>query len=77
MKYTKDNIKEMSTGKQTLINNYIKKFMDSRWREGDELTYDECFNILVIQYYIEQVDNLPETDRTVANNLTVGCGGTN
>lgn len=78
MKYTKDDVKNMSERKQELINNYLKKFIDSRWREGDKLTYDECFNVLIVQGYIDQVNNLSDGDRTVfSNNYDVGCGGTN
>lgn len=77
MKYTKYNITEMSEKKFKLIDNYIKKFLASRWREGDELTYDECFDIIIVQEYIKQVDKLTDNESSTINKYSVGCGGTN
>lgn len=73
--YTIEDIKKMNQSRQDMISNYIKKFLDSRWREEDECTLEDALKFAMVQSYIECVDHLPITKETEII-LNVGCGGT-
>lgn len=73
--YSIDEIKKLTNDKQELINNYIKKFIDSRWRdENENYTFEDCLKFLIVQHYIDMVIKLPSIKQSETN-INIGCGG--
>ncbi len=65
--YTKDKIEAMPEKKQTMINNYINKVINTNWNDEKDLTYDKCLNFYIVQEYIKYVDLLTDYESNKVN----------
>lgn len=65
--YTKDKIEAMPEKKQTMINNYINKVINTNWNNEKDLTYDKCLNFYIVQEYIKYVDLLTDYESNKVN----------
>ena len=65
--YTKDKIEAMPKKKQTMINNYINKVINTNWNDEKDLTYDKCLNFYIVQEYIKYVDLLTDYESNKVN----------